>query len=223
MLEKIMKFLKIHFQSSLTLKDGTPLKLDGALDTGVNIYVITAEGEISLPDGEYQMEDMTILMVKDGLIMDVIQPGKVEEQPEEQPAPTQVNQEEELPVDLQKGNPDVSGLDPSVKESTDVLTGKTASASGETAMADVPVDPMADPTDPTEAPDEELKIAELEAKVSGLETAISEIMSKLNMISEKFSAVNPIVKKKENDGSTTIDPKLQNKVDLIKRLKKSQD
>ena len=45
MLEKIMKLFKVHFSSNLTLKDGTPLYLNGSLDNGVQIFVITEDGK----------------------------------------------------------------------------------------------------------------------------------------------------------------------------------
>lgn len=219
MLDKLMKLFKVHFSSSLTLKDGTPLQLEGDLETGVQISVVTSDGNIPLPDGEYQMEDMTIITCKDGLVMDIVKPGEVEV-PTEGLDPMGNPVPDELAA--QKGNPDVSGLTPSVDETgTPTTTGTTADTS--VSAADVPNEPVVDPNAPVEPDEEKIKIAELETKIASLEATIGDIMSKLNMISEKFSSATPLIKKKDNEGSSLINPKLQNKVDLINLLKKSRD
>ena len=217
MLNKIMKLLKIRFASSLLLKDGTPLELDGDLDTGVRVNVVTTDGNIPLPDGEYQLEDMTILMVKDGLVTDIIKPGEVEteENNESLDAPSETSSDE---LATQKGNPEVSG-EPVVKEDEmPTTTGTTETTEPEVKAEDMPVEDIPVEEPEPEIDEKDIIIKELVDKVAVLDQAIADIMSKLNMISEKFSAAQPIVKKKE-DNTTTMDPKLQSKVDLIKRLK----
>ena len=217
MLNKIMKLLKIRFASSLLLKDGTPLELDGDLDTGVRVNVVTTDGNIPLPDGEYQLEDMTIFMVKDGLVTDIIKPGEVEteENNESLDAPSETSSDE---LATQKGNPEVSG-EPVVKEDEmPTTTGTTETTEPEVKAEDMPVEDIPVEEPEPEIDEKDIIIKELVDKVAVLDQAIADIMSKLNMISEKFSAAQPIVKKKE-DNTTTMDPKLQSKVDLIKRLK----
>ena len=217
MLEKILKILKIHFQTNLTLLDGTPLKIDGEFDTGVNIYVVTEDGEIPLPEGEYKLSDESIILVKDGLIYDIIQPStpETEENNESLDAPPETSSDE---LATQKGNPEVSG-EPVVKEDEmPTTTGTTETTEPEVKAEDMPVEDIPVEEPEPEIDEKDIIIKELVDKVAVLDQAIADIMSKLNMISEKFSAAQPIVKKKE-DNTTTMDPKLQSKVDLIKRLK----
>ena len=214
LIEKILKVLKIKFSSTAVLKDGTQLELSGELETGVNVSVITSDGPVALPDGEYQLEDMTILMVKDGLVTDIIKPGQVEEQPEGldpmgNPTPNQLA--------TQTGNPDVSGMTPTVKEDTSTITGNTTDTTNAASDSGATMPP----DDTQNIPDDEmLKIAELESKISTLEQTLNDVMAKLNMISEKFTVATPIVKIKE-DNLTVMNPKLQNKVDLIRMLRKN--
>ena len=240
MINKILKFLKIHFSSTLTLRDGTPVELSGNLETGVNAFIVTQDGKIAMPDGEYSLSDDSIILVKDGIITDVVNTGDnkgdaslsaevVEEELKVDPKADELKNEVVEPteeehvetvieeviakteepvtpeVELQKGNPDVSG------EETVTPTGKT-----ETEMAEPPM------MEPTDGPDEEQKIMELENKIASLELAISEIMKKLNLISEKFSAAQPIVKRKETDTNQThFNQDILDKVELIKKLRKS--
>lgn len=267
MLDKILKFLKIHLSSSLTLRDGTRIELSGTLDTGVNAFIVTDDGNISMPDGEYSLEDDTIILIKDGVIVDLIKAGtnlssetieKVElkispeagesendfigrcikyemdkngypqeqataicyskweqtdmkaqpieevEKVEEKVELTTETTETTEPIveELQKGNPEVSGEVPleTIEEKEE---GKEEEKIEE-------VEP------------EDTKIIELESKISSLETSLNDIMEKLNLISEKFSAAQPIIKKKEIENyQSTFPEEIKNKVELIKKLKKS--
>lgn len=54
------------------LKDGTIVRYDGETPVqGAPVFVITAEGELPAPTGEHMMEDGSILVVQDGVIMEV--------------------------------------------------------------------------------------------------------------------------------------------------------
>lgn len=48
--------------------DGIVLKIDGEVAVGSNVIVVTEEGDIPAPDGVYELEDGTKIMVKDGMI-----------------------------------------------------------------------------------------------------------------------------------------------------------
>ena len=205
--EKVMKFLKIHFSSTISLIDGTPLQIEGDLETGSMVSVITSDGAIAIPDGEYKLEDESIIVCKDGIIMDVIQASPEAE------APVETEMAEETPVieeELQKENPDVSGED--VVEMPEA-SGTTITEELPTEMVDVPIEEI----EPVEPIDEEDKIKQLEDKVSQLEAMLAELMGKMNMMTEKFSAAQPIVRMADN--KMAVDTKLQSKVDLINRLK----
>lgn len=85
MFEKLSKMLKIFkFSATSRLKDGTSLFIDGNLEEGTKIYVITSEGNIPLPDGTYELEDGMMIAVEEGVITSVQEPvGEEEETPAE--------------------------------------------------------------------------------------------------------------------------------------------
>lgn len=221
MIEKVLKFLKIHFASTLTLRDGTPIELSGNLETGVNAFISTPDGNIAMPDGEYSLSDDSIILVKDGIIMDVVNKDvetplsaevveevKMSEETIAEVIETPVEVVEEVKEEikeeeLQKGNPEVTGDEPEDTED-DMPT-----QSGSTAVTeDLPKE-------------EDMKTAELEIKVAELSTKIDDIMSKLTMMTEKLSAAQPIIKKKENDYQPQFSQEILDKVEIIKKLKKS--
>lgn len=74
MLEKLLKLLKIKFEGELTLKDGTPIILDGELGVGVSIMVQAPDGKtMDLPDGSYDLSTGEVITVENGLVIDVIE------------------------------------------------------------------------------------------------------------------------------------------------------
>lgn len=225
MIEKIMKFLKIHFSSTVNLIDGTPLQIEGDLETGVKVSVITTDGMIAIPDGEYKLEDESIIITKDGVVMDVIKADveaeapveMAEETPIEEPIVEEIVEpiveevvvEEPIVEELQKENPEVSGEDVEIE---------IPEASGTTITEELPTEMVDMPVEEVEPIEEEDKIKQLEDKVSQLEAMLTELMGKMNMMSEKFSAAQPIVRM-ATDSKMVVDTKLQSKVDLINRLK----
>lgn len=64
--------------------DGTVLKVDGELSVGNSVMVVTEDGEVPAPDGQYILEDETKFYVEDGVITKI---GEEEEpeNPEEMP------------------------------------------------------------------------------------------------------------------------------------------
>ncbi len=51
-----------------TLADGTIISYMGELAEGTPVMVISPEGEVPIPDGEYEMEDGSVFTAKKGLI-----------------------------------------------------------------------------------------------------------------------------------------------------------
>jgi len=96
MFDKLSKMLKIFkFAANAVLKDGTEILIDGNLDIGVNIYVVTSDGDQPLPDGEYELGapyDGYIVVVEGGVISNVLEP--VEDEPVEEEAPVEAEDEE---------------------------------------------------------------------------------------------------------------------------------
>jgi hypothetical protein len=72
MLEKLIKILKIKFQSSLRLKDGNTIIIDGSLSTDVKVDIVTPDGIVPLPSGSYELETGEIIEVTDGIIDKII-------------------------------------------------------------------------------------------------------------------------------------------------------
>ena len=75
MFDKLKKILKIvSFSGSMTLKDGTEIMVEGSLEVGSKVS-IQSDGEMMpLPDGEYILENDSILVVAEGIITDIIEP-----------------------------------------------------------------------------------------------------------------------------------------------------
>lgn len=70
--------------------DGIVLKIDGELSVGNTVMVVTEEGEIPAPDGNYELEDGTKFKVENGVISEIGEEEtepEVEIEPEGTPAP----------------------------------------------------------------------------------------------------------------------------------------
>lgn len=94
-IKKLMKqfgFFNEEKFLDVKLVDGTQLKVDGeSLEIGAKVMVITEEGEIPAPNGEYELEDGSKIEIAEGVISEV--KGIEEPVTEEVPA-------EEAPVEL---------------------------------------------------------------------------------------------------------------------------
>lgn len=77
--EKLKQIRKMLFGEEktfgeATLADGTVIKWEGELATGVAVMAITADGEVPAPDGEHQLEDGTIVTTVGGLVTEIESP-----------------------------------------------------------------------------------------------------------------------------------------------------
>ena len=74
MFDKLLKLLKIKLEGELTLKDGTPVVLDGEMELGVSIMVQATDGKLmDLPDGSYELSSGEIITVEKGLVIDIVE------------------------------------------------------------------------------------------------------------------------------------------------------
>lgn len=73
--------------------DGVVLKVDGDVAVGNAVMVVTDQGEVPAPDGEYELEDGTKLEIEGGLIKEI---GTM--MPEETPAPEGTPTPEMMPA-----------------------------------------------------------------------------------------------------------------------------
>ena len=208
MFEKLLKIFKVHFIQELTLEDGTPIRIDGNLDLGVAVYVLTTDGEISMPDGDYKLSTGEIITVKGGLINDVIE---VPAEPTDEPMSVDAMEVEahaetpvETPVETELAI-DPTAIEPMPSNSGDTM--ETPEVEVEEPEVEL-IDPM-------------VRMDELETKVSDLTTKMDEILSKMNMITEKFSAAKPVnTKKVETEIARPVPQSVSSRMDILNQLRK---
>lgn len=87
MINKLLKLLKIKFAGELSLKDGTMIIVEGDLAVGASVYVMSPDGKMALPDGDYELETGEILSVKDGKIEAITDVVDTTETPDIEGAP----------------------------------------------------------------------------------------------------------------------------------------
>lgn len=71
-LKKINKLLGLYkFQSYRIKENGNEIITEGDLKVGEPIYIINKDGQIPAPDGEFELEDTTMIKIKDGLVQEI--------------------------------------------------------------------------------------------------------------------------------------------------------
>ena len=71
-IKKINKLLGLYKFNSYKLADGTgELISDSQLSVGEPIYIITDNGQLPAPEGEFELEDTTKIKIKDGLVQEI--------------------------------------------------------------------------------------------------------------------------------------------------------
>lgn len=90
-MDKILSFFGIQkFSQDLPLLDGTIIRIDGIFgDTNVPVFVITPDGPLPLPDGEYPLGgdfEGSLIVVGDGIIKDIIRIDDDSEPETDEPA-----------------------------------------------------------------------------------------------------------------------------------------
>lgn len=123
MFDKLKKLLKIvNFSGVITLKDGSEVMVDGNIEAGSKVSIQSDDEVMPLPDGEYIMEDDSIMVVSEGVITDVIEANTeevveeevveneevVEEEPTEEP--NEMGELKEKISDLEKRLADLEAL-----------------------------------------------------------------------------------------------------------------
>ena len=94
-MNKLYKMAKTILKLESIPTDKETLVIQGELEVGKPVFVETEEGPIDAPDGEYTLEDGTIVVVEGGVIAEL---RPVEEKPEENPV-EEVLEEEETPAE----------------------------------------------------------------------------------------------------------------------------
>lgn len=95
-LMKQFGFLKEEKFMDVKLVDGNVLKIEGdSIAAGAKVMVVTEEGEVPAPNGEYELEDGTKIIVAEGVIAESM--AESEEAPAEENAPEELIDTPEIP------------------------------------------------------------------------------------------------------------------------------
>lgn len=109
-MNKFFKLAKAILKLAEVQTDKATLIVEGELEVGKPVFVETEEGPVPAEDGEYVLEDETIIVIAEGIIAEV---RPVEETPEENPEEL----EEEKPVEeTPEEDPKVAELEARIKE-----------------------------------------------------------------------------------------------------------
>jgi hypothetical protein len=74
--DAIIKKIKIllglyKFNTYKLIDNKGEIIIDGELENGCSVYYQSPDGQIPLPDGEYELEDTTIINTKDGIVQEI--------------------------------------------------------------------------------------------------------------------------------------------------------
>lgn len=98
MFNKIKTLLGItNFKANAVLKDGTELLIEGDIAVGVEVKIVTPDGNKLLPAGSYELDDGTLITVdENGKITEIKEP---ETKPQEPDVPVQETEQEKLTIE----------------------------------------------------------------------------------------------------------------------------
>lgn len=169
MFEKIMKMFKIYkFAASSTLADGTEIRIDGNGEAGSVVYIMTPDGEILCPPGEYTLENGDLMEVdENGMIVKITPKDEVE-----------VIEE------------------PIVEEQKEMEVQEQVEASEEVEVANEP-EPQTDKGEElfNKVSDLEARIAELETKIASLVQASEETKQSTEQLSKQTNQIIDVLDK----------------------------
>ena len=176
-MNKLYKMAKTILKLESIPTDKETLVIQGELEVGKPVFVETEEGPIDAPDGEYTLEDGTIVVVEGGVIAEI---RPVEEKPEEETPAEEVLEEEETPAE----------------ENTEVeeLKNRIAELEAEIEKKDTRIAELE-----AEIANKDTRIAELEAEIANKDTRIAELEAEIEKKDEqlKLSVETPLTKQKD--------------------------
>jgi len=164
--EKLAKLLKLNFAGTIILRDNTEVIVDGSVEVGASVMVMLPDVDepVTLPDGEYTLEDGSLMVVSDGLIAEL--KDEVVEDPTEIP--------EEAPVEEPMAEDEVAPIE---EVAADVIEEVTV-AVAEIVEEETPVD--------------EVVAITVEETIAALTTRVEELEKQSKSseeMSEEFSAL----------------------------------
>ena len=110
-MNKFFKLAKAILKLEEVKTDKETLIIEGEIEVGKPVFVETEEGPVPAADGEYKLEDETVIVIAEGVIAEV----RPVETPEEEVKPEEL--EEEKPVEeTPEEDPKVAELEARIKE-----------------------------------------------------------------------------------------------------------
>jgi uncharacterized coiled-coil protein SlyX len=111
-MNKFFKLAKAILKLEEVKTDKETLIIEGEIEVGKPVFIETEEGPVPAADGEYKLEDETVIVIAEGVIAEV---RPVEETPEEEVKPEEL--EEENPVEeTPEEDPKIAELEARIKE-----------------------------------------------------------------------------------------------------------
>lgn len=166
----LQTFNTFLFEGTTKLVDNKDIRIEGNMETGSKVFLITDETEMPMPDGnDWTLQDGTILTTKDGVIEDVLlKEDQVVEPPVVEPV-------------VEQAKEDV--IEDAIVESIEPIT-----------------EPVASPDEaPEDVVDEETKIKELETKIVDLETKLNDLITKIDTMSAEYSSTKEDLSKTKEE------------------------
>lgn len=185
--DKLLTFLKIQkFSSQIQLLDGTLIQIDGVLgDKDVPVSLITSDGNIPLPDGEYPLAgdyEGSILIVENGIIVDI----------------KKLNEDDEPDVDDTK-TPETELKEPDVNDTTpDEEPTDEPTETGELSDLKTKINDIFDILEKMLKRIEVLEVGNVEDK---------EELSKMKEMFKKLDGAEPVKKNIKNNISSAVEVK----------------
>jgi len=193
--DKILTFFGIQrFSQDITLLDGTIIRIDGAFgDTNVPVSVLTPDGPIPLPDGEYPLGgdfEGSIIVVVGGIITDII---KINEDAE--PEPDELSADVSLETEI-KLEPTIIVDEPKVEDDPIVVEPNVDEPIVEIETPIVEIEPIEDEPE-TELSQLFSRLDEVIKRIEKLETNdlnVKEDLTKVKASLEKVDGATPVKK-----------------------------
>lgn len=182
------------FEGMTRLMDGKEIRIAGEKNKGTEVFIVTDETELPMPDGEFTLEDGSMITTKDGKIVEVVEEPETEEvEPIEEPleAESVIESAQDAPVDTPVETPTdenepTSDLEQRIKDLEDKLNNFLAKH--EAVQAEY-----------------EAKIAEFDAQVADFNKTKEEFSSKF----ERVMVVEPV---KQNEILINTNQKKSNSI-----------
>jgi len=201
---EVVKLLANHYKFvDVKAKDGTIFRYEGETpQAGQLIQVVTPDGLLPVPDGDYELEDGTVLSVKESTIVDVKAPQAPEPEAEQKAQPDVQESASPNPKKI---------IETKVKESTftkedmeKIETLEKRLAELETKLAG-----FSQAADVAALKAEVEKFSSVKEQVAQLDTTNKQIFDIVKKMAEEPGAESAVTKKAEPKKELSFDERMQ--------------